>query len=32
MPKLNLLFCVAALGLLTACTGYRTDVDEPTIS
>ena len=33
MPKLKLLSAIAALGLLTACAdGYRSDVDEPTVS
>ena len=32
MPKLNLLFCVAVLGLLGACAGYPTEMEEPTIS
>ena len=32
MPKLNLLISAAVLGLLAACTGYVTDVEEPTIS
>jgi len=32
MPKLHLFTCAAVLGVLTGCSGYRTDVDEPTIS
>jgi len=32
MPKLQLLFCAAVLGLLAACTGYRTEATEPTVS
>jgi len=32
MPNLRLLFCAAALGLLSACAGMPSDVDEPTIS
>lgn len=32
MPKVNLLFCVAVLGLLGACAGQPTEIDEPTIS
>lgn len=32
MPKLSIVSAVAALGLLAGCTGYATDVEEPTIS
>jgi len=32
MPKFTLFSAVAALGLLTACAGHPTDVDEPTTS
>ena len=32
MPKLHLITCAAVLAALSACAGYRTDVDEPTIS
>lgn len=32
MPKLNLVLPVAMLGLLTACAGQPTEVEEPSIS